>query len=398
MAESPDQFVATTELRDGQPAPEEWGLLTGDVPWISQFSARLPDADREVAVLTTESGATETQQTTFERVRSAWLAAEHAAGLVSVLAHGDSPRPWLAVDPWVPLPTESRPPATVRAVLIDLAEGVWQIESAGWRPPTRAQFRFAPETGRAAVCWPLADTGGPSGVERVAAAGYELLTGEAVPEDEPVWPGAGDPPQLWGVLETALTSPSTYANCYEFKRALLFGPTTPLAGPPIAEPAPSSSQTAEPQSTEGGVGAQLSRRAAVGVLGVGALGLTGLFARGSDTDSPSEQSEETGPPDASFRFTQNTNTLRVTHDGGDAIKAGNLFVRNPRISGENIYLWSDYPGYDDQTSVTEGDSILIDRRVMSMWFVEVVWQSPDGSREIILQERQISEEDSFSQG
>ena len=396
MAESPDRFVATAELRDGQPAPEEWGPLTGDVPWISQFSARLPGADREVAVLTTGPGATETQQTTFERARLAWLGAEHAAGLVSVLAHGDSPRPWLAVDPWSPLPTESRPPTTVRAVLIDLAEGVWQIESAGWRPPTRAQFRFAPETGRAAVCWPLADTGGPSGVERIAAVGYELLTGEAVPEDEPVWPGAGDPPQLWDVLETALTSPSTYANCYEFKRALLFGPTTPLAGPPTAEsPSP---PTEESQPTGAGVGGQLSRRAAVGVLGLGALGLTGLFARGSDTDSPTEKSQDDGLPDASFRFIQHTNTLRVTHAGGDALEAGNLFVRNPRVSGENTYLWSDYPGYNDQTSVTEGDTILIDRRVMSMWFVEVVWQSPDGSREVVLQERQISEEDSFSQG
>ncbi|WP_436901443.1 hypothetical protein [Halovenus halobia] len=396
MADSPDRFVATTELRDGQPAPEEWDPLTGDVPWISQFLARLPDADRKVAVLTTESGATETQQTTFEQVRSAWLAAEHSAGVISVLAHGDSPRPWFAVDPWAPLPTDSRPPATVRALLIDLAEGVWQIESAGWTPPTRAQFRFSPETGRAAVCWPLGDTGGPSGVERVAAAGYELLTGEAVPDGNLVWPGAGDPPQLWDVLETALTSPSTYANCYEFKRALLFGPTTPLAGPPVAESA--SPPTEESQSTGAGGGGQLSRRAAVGVLGLGALGLTGLFARGSDTDSSTEQSQDDGLPDASFRFIQHPNTLRVTHAGGDTIDAGNLFVRNPRISGENIYLWSDYPGYDDQTPVSEGDSILIDRKVMSMWFAEVVWQSSDGSREVVLEERKISEEEGFGEG
>lgn len=398
MVDSPARFVAAAKLRDGQPTPEEWGHPAGSIPWLSLFSARLPDIDGEVAVLAVGSEATETEQATFEQARSAWLGAGHSEEIMSVLAHGDSPRPWLAVEPWSPLPSDSLPPATVRSLLIDFAEGVWQIESADWAPPARAQFRFSPETGRGAVGWPLGSTDAQSSVERVAAVGYELLTGETVPEGELNWPGAGRPPQLWTVIETALTAPSTYANCYELKRALLFGPTTPLASPRAAEPATSPAQTSQPDSKGTGIGAQLSRRAAVGVLGLGALGLTGLFARGSNTDSGTEQSQDDGLPDASFRFVQERTTLEVVHDGGDTITAGNLFVRNPRISGENIYLWSDYEGYDDTTPVSEGDSIVIDRKVLSMWFVEVVWQSPDGSSEVVLTERQISEEESFYQG
>jgi hypothetical protein len=390
MADAPAQFVAATTLGDGRPVPETWRHLETPVPWLSVFAARLPESDEEVAVFTPGQEATERQQDRFERARSAWLAAE-SEGVAPVLAHGDSPRPWLAVEPWSP--AEQVPPTTARSLLIDIAEGVWQVESAGWSAPPREWVGVRPEAGSGVVCWPLGEGSDSSGVELVAAVGYELLTGEGV-QEERVWPGTGDPPPLWQVLETALTTPETYGNCYELKRALLFGPATPLS-----DPTPSAPVESDPdESRLGGVGAQLSRRAAVGVLGAGALGLTGLFARGDDTDAAPEQSRDEGVPTASFRFVQNRTTLEVIHEGGDAIPAGNLFVRNPRISGENIYLWGDYSGYDDRTLVTEGDSILIDRRVMSMWFVEVVWQSTDGNQEVVLEERQISEEEGFGQG
>lgn len=396
MADSPAQFVASTTVRDGRPAPEEWRHLGAPVPWLSVFAAREPDTAQDVAVFTPSAAATATQRADFGRARSAWLAAADSDGVAPVLAHGDSPRPWLAVEPWSLLGTVS--PATARSVLIDLAEGVWQVESAGWAPPPREWLQVDPETGSGAVCWPLGsgvDTG-TSGVEHVGAVGYELLTGETVPAGDPVWPGGGQPP-LWQVVETALTAPATYGNCYELKRALLFGPATPLSGE-ADEPDTAAEQSDAASTERASIGAQLSRRAAVGVFGLGALGLTGLFVRGSDTDAAPEQSRDDGVPAASFGFVQNRTTLEVIHDGGDTIDAGNLFVRNPRISGENIYRWSDYSGYDDQTPVSEGDSILIDRRVMSMWFVEVVWQSPDGGREVVLEERQISEEEGFGQG
>lgn len=409
MADSPAQFVASTTVRDGRPAPEEWRHLGAPVPWLSVFAARDPDTEQDVAVFAPSSAATATQRADFERARSAWLVAADADGVAPVLAHGDSPRPWLAVEPWSLPGTVS--PATARSILIDLAEGVWQVESAGWAPPPREWLQVDPEAGSGAVCWPLGSDGtGTSGVEGVGAVGYELLTGEAVPAGDPAWPGGGQPP-LWRVVETALTAPAMYGNCYELKRALLFGPATPLSGEADEpDPAADRSDAATPETA--GIGAQLSRRAAVGVLGLGALGLTGLFARGSDTDAGPEQPQD-GVPAASFGFVQNRNTLEVIHDGGDTIEAGNLFIRNPPISGENVYRWSDFEDrnppisgeniyrwsdsedYDDQTSVSEGDSILVDRQVMSVWFVEVVWRSPDDDREVVLEKRRISEEEGF---
>lgn len=383
----PEQFVAATTLGDGRPAPEAWGHLTGP-PWLAVFSARLPDTDREVAVFTPESAATDSQQAAFERARSAWLRVD-SEGVAPPVTYGDSPRPWLAVEPWSP--PEQVSPATARSVLIDLAEGVWQVESAGWSPPPREWFRVDPATDSGAVYWPVIADSTTSGVKRVGAVGYELLTGETVPEAV-VWPGPDDPPALWQVVETALTSPGTYGNCYELKRALLFGPTTPLSGV-IAEAPDSESDSTDADA--GRIGAQLSRRAAVGVLGLGALGVTGLFARGTDTRPGTALSQEDGPPAVSFGFAQNRRTLEVRHEGGDAIRAGRLLVVNPRVSGTNSYQWDDFEGYEASTLVRDGDSIVIDRGVLSMWFVNVVWKPPDGGENVVLEERKISEEDPY---
>jgi hypothetical protein len=124
--------------------------------------------------------------------------------------------------------------------------------------------------------------------------------------------------------------------------------------------------------------------------------VTGFLARGGTT-TPDANTEQDTPPEASFRFEQGRTTLTVIHDGGDQIEAGRLSVRNPRTSGTGTYRWSEYEGYDEETLVSEGDAIVIDRRVLSMWHADVVWQSPTGETKL-LEERDITEEGWYSSG
>jgi hypothetical protein len=239
------------------------------------------------------------------------------------------------------------------------------------------------------VCWPLDPTESRvDSVGRIGAVGYELLVGSAPPADG----GVGRPSEdtdtaLWQTIDAALTG--SIQSAYELKRALLFGPAEPLTATSSEPTTPT-----QPASSGGSLPEQISRRTAVGVLGAGVLGLTGFFARdGGGTTNSNAESESEKPPEATF---QGRTTVRVTHDGGDEIKAGRLSLRNTRVSGTGAYEWPDYEGYDESTTVSEGDSIVIDRGVLSMWYVDVVWTSPDGETVKVLEERQISEEQLYA--
>lgn len=396
MTASPAEFTTkATGLQDGRPAPEEWTAAYGETDFVRVLAAR-SDSGRELQVLTVDADATASQRSAFERARSEWLTHDEASVIVSVVAHGDTPRPWLAIDPIPPSTAEMVRSERVRSLVIDLAEGIWLIESAGSVPlPKRDQLCLDAQTGSARVCWPIDPTrqSESDGVELVGAVGHELLTGQEPPsEGAPDWPERGDPPQLWRSVESALADDAP-DSCYELKRALLFGPATPPVGTP-EEPATARADESEkspPQSLPG----QASRRTVVGVIGLGVLGGAGLLARGAGTTN-SEDTEPEGPPEASFEFEQGRTTMTVTHTGGDDIEAGQLVIKNTRISGTGTYRWTEFEAYDAETTVSEGDSIVVDRGVLSMWYASVVWVSPDGETEKVLKERSISEEDLYS--
>lgn len=392
MTDPSAQFAARASgLRDGRAAPEEWTAACGED--VEAFAARSEGRERQVLAISAD--ATPGQREAFEARRSAWLEHADVAAVVSVVAHGDDPRPWLAIDPPNPSAAETVPEGRVRSIAVDLAEAFWLIESAGDPTPRRGQIRLDPQTGTARVCWPVAPDREPrsDGVERIGAVAYELLTGNEPPtEGLPDWPGEDSPPRLWHTITSALAD-SSLDSCYELKRALLFGPAVSAPEQPAVdadEPEPPADSTAR------GLPEELSRRTAVGVLGMGALGVTGLFARGTGTANSDSEVESEGPPTASFEFDQGRTTMTVTHDGGDDIEAGRLAIHNTRISGTGTYHWTDFEGYDAETTVSEGDSIVVDRGVLSMWYVDVVWISADGETEKVLEERQIGEEDLYS--
>ena len=394
MTDSPAAFTTkATGLHDGRPAPEEWTAAYGETDLVQVFAAR-SDSGRELQVLTVDADATASQRAAFERARSEWLTHDEASVIVSVVAHGDEPRPWLAIDPTPPPTAETVRPARVRSLMIDLAEGIWLIESAGSVPlPEREHLHLDSDAGTGRICWPLDPTrqSDSDGVELVGAVGHELLTGREPPPDHaPEWPERGDPPPLWHSIESALADDAP-DSCYELKRLLLFGPATPLATPPEEPSAADTSEESPPQPLSG----QASRRTVVGVLGAGLLGGAGLFARGARTANPDDDERE-GPPEADFEFEQGRTTMTVTHAGGDDIEAGRLLIKNTRISGTGTYHWTEFEGYDEATVVSEGDSLVVDRGVLSMWYASVVWVSPDGETETVLTERSIGEEDLYS--
>lgn len=397
MSDSPAQFVERASgLRDGRAVPEGWATMYGER--VASFAARSEEG-RDVRILAVGTDATANQRETFERARSAWLAHAESDVIVSVVAWGDDPRPWLAIEPASSSTIGTVQPERVRSIMADLAEAFWLVESTGESPlPDREQIRLDAQAGTARICWPL-DPGrqpGSGGVEQVGAIGYELLTGDEPPTNGPLdWVGAAPPPRLWHTIESALVDGEP-DSCYELKRALLFGPATP---PAMSASEPSPPADADQPTTESagqGLPKQVSRRTAVGILGMGALGVTGLFARGRSTPDSNPEPALKTPPDASFEFEQGRTTMTVTHAGGDDIEASQLAIRNTRISGTGTYQWTDFEGYDDETIVTEGDSIVVDRGVLSMWYASIVWLSPDGETEIVLEKRKISEEDLYS--
>lgn len=87
-------------------------------------------------------------------------------------------------------------------------------------------------------------------------------------------------------------------------------------------------------------------------------------------------------PSASFGFEQNADKVDVTHEGGDVIQQ-NLTVKYTSNSTSESYTWSEPDG-----SIAVGDTSTTVKTVDPGTTVRLVWVSPDGSQEQVLQEYQ----------
>jgi hypothetical protein len=420
MATPAERFVREAPaIRRLEAPPPDWEAAVADEPWVAVHAAELRGVDGRVQLLTPGADATERQQRGFSAARSAWQRYGGEDAVVPVFATGEEPRPWLALDPpgsGTRLGGEPLPETAVRAVLTDLAEGCWAVRRSPWRgAPDPRRYRIAANGTSAAVYWPLSDNDGDDSrtVRALGEIGYEAITGEKPTTDENELPAAVREngrysERLCGVVEAALTAPrGGYADCYELKRALLFGTETERTGEqqraagrrqagkspaatgrsedgertPGDEPA-GREPTADRRATAGGrFDVSVGRRAVVSALGLSAVPLAGAFAVRSPDDAAGSPTPE--PPEASFAFADEGTAIRVTHTGGDPIAADRLIVRNTRYSGTDDYEWAPFSA---EETVEPGDTISIDLQGRVRMFAHVVWQSPDGE-EVVLDRR-----------
>jgi len=282
-------------------------------------------------------------------------------------------------------------------------------------------------------------------VQRLGALGYELLTGTTPPDDGSGGPadelGCVDDQgaQISAVVADALGPAPALESPYEFKRALLFGreesASTERAQPTDRTPATDSKPAREGRSATDGKAARegrsandgkpatsgthttdpqgstkeesesadpgdrepvtradseeqiVGRREAVGLLGVGLLTLGGApmlqsTLGGAEGSQPTEAGVQI--PQAEFEFETGAGTLHIRHAGGDRLTAANLVVRRPQVNGIDHLPWSDYAGFEPESTVWVGDGITIDRG-LSMG-VSVLWDRPDAEEFVILDE------------
>lgn len=225
-------------------------------------------------------------------------------------------------------------------------------------------------------------------------------------DDHPQPPSEHDaslPATFDGVVRRAMAADPTdrYGSPYEFKLAVLFDAqetaadgTAPTAGTQSPENSTSSSddkgavgdrQQEHDASTTGG---RQTRRAALGVLGLAAVG-GGLFAAGRLGDDDSQPAGGTGgtegPPTATFAFEYEfgpepeAGLLTITHTGGDGIGADSLVLVSDDLESSPV-RWSDYRAYEPGDRIVAGDSLVID--LSSPFSVGVFWDSGDGFEEL----------------
>ena len=417
----PAEFARETRaIRRVEQAPAAWEAEFADEPGVAVFAAELRDTDGRAQLLTLDTDTTERQRRAFAAARSLWRRYGRERSVVPVVATGDEPRPWVALDPpetGVGLGKEPLPEATVRALLVDLAEGCWVIRRSPWSGvPAPRQHRIEADGSGAAVHWPLTvpERRESPAVRTLGEIGYEAITGEQPAAERKALPASVRDcgrysERLCAVVESALRAPSgRHANCYELKRALLFGPATEPVGDTHRKDesgraegrslavgrfesgittadhggqAPGDGTTNSRSTEQGRNESGVRRRAVVGALGLSAIPLAGVFAVGSPGDGA--ESPTPYPPEASFVFADEGTAIRVTHAGGDPIAADRLIVRNTRYSGIDDYEWTAFSTVD---TVEPGDTISIDIGGRVRMFAHVVWQSPDGE-EVVLDRR-----------
>lgn len=154
------------------------------------------------------------------------------------------------------------------------------------------------------------------------------------------------------------------------------------------------------------MGYQVSRRESLQAFGtVCVAGLAGC-ASDSETDETKTETTAVEPPETLFTFNwageiedvDSTGILQVTHDEGDQIKPGNLYIRGDRITdveGESPNVttsdtsWKETGGQangdmDGEPVITSGDEITVG--VYADYIVRVVWESSDGENTKVLAE------------
>jgi outer membrane protein assembly factor BamB len=114
--------------------------------------------------------------------------------------------------------------------------------------------------------------------------------------------------------------------------------------------------------------APVSRRAALGIVGASlAAGSAWLLARsrtdpdGTDSgiDDDPGISNESVPETAAFAFEHTDDGVRVVHDGGDPVVAGQLLIHSSGLGVPPEVAWSDIDTVSAEEVVTEGDSLVL---------------------------------------
>lgn len=190
-----------------------------------------------------------------------------------------------------------------------------------------------------------------------------------------------------------------YESVYEFKLALLFerldssarrptrstahtAPATPETGTdsdPTANP-DSDSQDNESGDDEGLRTLLTRRRATLGALGAGAVGIGGLGARQLLTGGNPGTDPDTGNPQiptAAFTGEFIDGTLSVSHDGGDSIPATELVLGGSGFAEMPRFRWSDADAFDEETPVLEGDSLTIETD--EKYDIVLLWESTESN-------------------
>jgi outer membrane protein assembly factor BamB len=127
----------------------------------------------------------------------------------------------------------------------------------------------------------------------------------------------------------------------------------------------------------------VSRRAALGVLGVSVLGGSAwLLAERDDTTADGGNPDGDGTPtdggaedtdgtfanttpeeparvNASFAFESGDGLVTISHEGGDPIPAGELLIRSEGLDVESAVTWSDVSTRDADAEIVEGDALSL---------------------------------------
>ncbi|PSP47888.1 hypothetical protein BRC69_00545 [Halobacteriales archaeon QH_6_66_25] len=166
---------------------------------------------------------------------------------------------------------------------------------------------------------------------------------------------------------------------------------------------------------DGDAGGPITRRAALGALGVGAVGASAVLLRRQLTDDSADRADDgdlegfddaddvaptpdnsgaddvgedsanggdgTGgdaapdKPGTSFAITYEDGRVVITHDGGDPIPAGELSVRGDGLRVGPVYQWSRERRYGVDDPITEGDSLSLSAD--GDYAITVVWDGPE---------------------
>jgi outer membrane protein assembly factor BamB len=104
------------------------------------------------------------------------------------------------------------------------------------------------------------------------------------------------------------------------------------------------------------------------------------FSRGIPGESEIEFST---PPDASFtvEYDPGTDSLVVTHEQGDRIRAGDLYIQGQGFAGTASDEWSRRANLEPDWPVRPGDSVELSD-VSDAYIVRVVWEA-DGDRRLL---------------
>jgi len=117
--------------------------------------------------------------------------------------------------------------------------------------------------------------------------------------------------------------------------------------------------------------APVSRRTALGALALSAAGAGAWVLRAPRTgqddaadtiDDDVESPVSSVPRTASFAFDARGDSVRVVHDGGEPIAAGQLLLRSRGLAVPPAVTWSEVSSLAPEATVSEGDAVTLEAR------------------------------------